>query len=338
MESILEFFSQVDFQANVFIEYAVILPILLLIIMILVFVVTTRRRYVINKREKTVRHLLVAVQAGHIFDAENREEMLTRLLPEEQETRGIKSSLMKILEFALKLARFDKEETRKRLLRAGHRDSDAMSKYVMRRGIAMFIVPTVLWIFLPVLNIEGLLAFGVCLIGAFAGGIVIDARLDSEVKANQDAMNTELPVLLDLLSIHLEAGSSFDVALGRISQSLKVSFPVAALEIFYLRTELETSVDREATFRNFADRIGSQTAKTFVAIIIQSEKRGNAVVGALRRTAQDARRDVMTDTEKKSQKIPTVMQLPMFMFILPAIIMSVIGPAVIRVLIEVAKL
>jgi len=71
-----------------------------------------------------------------------------------------------------------------------------------------------------------------------------------------------------------------------------------------------------------------------VAIVVQSERRGNAVAPALRNLAREARKEVMTDVEKRAQKIPTMMQLPMFMFILPAIFAAVIGPAVVQVITE----
>jgi tight adherence protein C len=83
--------------------------------------------------------------------------------------------------------------------------------------------------------------------------------------------------------------------------------------------------------REFGERMATQTAKTFVAIVVQSERRGNAIAPSLRRLARDARLEVISEIEKKAQKIPTVMQLPMFLFILPAIFMSVIGPAVVQV-------
>ena len=333
-----DFVRDMGIQMDVLVEIAVIIPIILFFVMIIVFVVTARRRFVLANREIVAKRLFTGVQAKINSRDDNRQEMLERLLPEEESHDGVKSSLMRIFEVALKLAKFDREDTKRRLLKAGHREIDAMSKYVMRRGIAMFVLPMALWFFLPTLEMTGVLRIGICLIGAFAGGIFIDAQLDREVKERQDRLQTELPVLLDLLTIYLGAGSSFDVSLARVSHSLKISFPIAAIEVFYLRKELEMSVDRERTLRKFAEQIGTQTANTFVAIIVQSEKRGNAVVPALRRLAQDARRDVMADTEKKAQKIPSVMQLPMFLFVLPAIFMSVIGPAIIRVLIEVSRL
>jgi tight adherence protein C len=129
----------------------------------------------------------------------------------------------------------------------------------------------------------------------------------------------------------MESGAAFDIALARASHALRISFPTAASEIYFLRRDLEMSVERERTLREFGERMATQTAKTFVAIVVQSERRGNAIAPSLRRLARDARLEVISEIEKKAQKIPTVMQLPMFLFILPAIFMSVIGPAVVQV-------
>ncbi len=66
--------------------------------------------------------------------------------------------------------------------------------------------------------------------------------------------------------------------------------------------------------------------------MVQAERRGNAIAPSLRSLAREARKEVMAEIEKKAQKIPTMMQLPMFLFILPAIFAAVIGPAAIQII------
>jgi tight adherence protein C len=316
-------------------QASLVMPVLLFLVVVLVYFFTAHRR----KREMARARIASSLVSGarRRNSGLTQEEILARLRPETEEQDNVHRTMMQVSEGLLKIVNFDKAKTQESLIRAGQRDPKALSRYIIQRGMGMIIGPVLLFLLLPSLGLTGIIQIAGSLVGVLAGGILVDVRLDKAVSERKTKINTELPVLLDLLTIYLEAGSSFDVSLARASNALKISFPVAAAEILYLRRDLEMSIDREKTLRLFANRIGTQTAKTFVAIVVQSEKRGNAIAPALRRLAQDARREVMADIEKKAQKIPTVMQLPMFVFILPAIFASVIGPAVLQVIQEVSK-
>jgi tight adherence protein C len=134
------------------------------------------------------------------------------------------------------------------------------------------------------------------------------------------------------LTIYLEAGQPLDASLGRASRALEKSFEVVAEEAAFLIKDLDLSVDREKTLNEFGERLNTNTAVTFVNIVVQSERRGNAIAPSLRTLAKESRKEVIMDIERKAQKLPTMMQLPMFMFILPSIFASVIGPAAIQIM------
>lgn len=310
-------------------EIFLAVPVLLFIFTVVAYFVSSRRRDVIRTHERLARGIISGARKRS--SGLSQEEILARLRPDTEAASTTSRTFVQFAEILLKLAKFDREKTQQSLIRAGQRDPRAMSRYIIQRGMGMLVGPVVIWMVAPTLGLVGPLQVVGSIAGILVGGIIVDVRLDKMVASRRARLHGELPVLLDLLTIYLEAGSGFDVALARSSHALKVSFPTAAAEIFYLRRELEMSIDREKTLRAFAQRVNTQTAKTFVAIVIQSERRGNAIAPALRRLARDARREVMSDIEKKAQKIPTVMQLPMFLFILPSIFASVIGPAVVQV-------
>lgn len=316
-------------------DLALLAPLALFVLVVAAYIFTSRRRRHEAARERIASGLVTGARRRNT--GLSQEEILARLRPETEETEGLSKSLRTVSETLLKLVNFDKEKTQANLIKAGQRDPKALSRYIIQRGMGMIIGPVALYLLLPSLGMTGLLQIVGSLVGVLAGGIIVDVRLDKAVAARRTKIHSELPVLLDLLTIYLEAGSAFDVALARSSHALKISFPTAATEVFYLRRELEMSIDRERTLREFAERMSTQTAKTFVAIVVQSERRGNAIAPALRRLARDARQEVMAEIEKKAQKIPTMMQLPMFLFILPAIFASVMGPVIVQVMQEFAK-
>jgi len=334
MPTIEEFFRSLEaigLPVVLILEYAIFGPVVLFGV--------TMALYAVSAHQRKKRISLDKIAQGILSGARKRstslsqQELANRLRPKVEEGSATARSLLQISETLLKLVNFNKEETRYKLIQSGQRDPRALSRYILARGMAMLVGPFLLWLAAgQILGFTGVLQVGVSLIGIMVGGIVVDVRLDRAVSSRRSKIFSELPVMLDLLTIYLESGQSFDVSLSRASVALRVSFPTAASEIMYLRRDLETTVDREKTLREFSARMGTQVARTFVAIVVQAERRGNAIAPSLRTLAREARKEVMSEIEKKAQKIPTMMQLPMFMFILPAIFASVIAPAIIEIM------
>jgi len=331
VEHFFQWLALNGFPIDVIFDYAIFGPVILFVVTIGLYAVSNQQRQRRITQDRIARGILSGARKRST--SLSQQEIADRLRPKEEEGSTTTQSLMKISELLLKLVNFNKEETKYKLIQAGERDNKALSRYILQRGMGMLIAPVVLWFMAGyILGLSGILQVGVSLIGILVGGIIVDVSLDKRVAARRAKIYTELPVMLDLLTIYLQAGQSFDVSLARASVALKVSFPTAAAEIMYLRRDLETTVDREKTLREFATRMNTQVARTFVAIVVQAENRGNAIAPSLRNLAREARKEVMSEIEKKAQKIPTMMQLPMFMFILPSIFAAVIAPAALEIM------
>jgi len=332
-DEILDALGEIGIPTESIVDFALYGPLILLVVTFALYFVANRQRRLRLAQERAARGILSGARKRSA--TLSQDEILARLQPFEEDDQSVtRKSMMSVSEMLLRLVNFDREATRRKLIQAGDRDPKALSRYILQRGSGMLIAPVALWMLAPVLGLAGILKIAVSLIGILAGGILVDARLDRALKVRRSRLQAELPVFLDLLTIYLEAGAAFDVALIRASKALEVSFPTAAAEVYYLRQDLETSIDRERSLRDFAERVDSTIARTFIAIVIQSERRGNAIAPALRTLAREARRQVMESVERRAQKLPTVMQLPMLVFILPAIFMAVIGPAILQVIHE----
>lgn len=331
IENLFVNLERAGLPVDLLLEYAIFGPIILFVVTMALYMVSTYQRKRSIELDKVAQGILSGARKRST--SLSQQEIADRLRPNIEEAGATKRSLLQISELLLKLVNFNKAETHYKLIQSGQRDPKALSRYILARGMAMLIAPAVIYIAAgQLLGFSGILQLGISLIGILVGGIVVDVRLDKAVAARKARVYSELPVMLDLLTIYLESGQSFDVSLSRASTALKISFPTAAAEIMYLRGDLETTVDRERTLREFSARMGTQVARTFVAIVIQSERRGNAIAPSLRSLARESRKEVMAEIEKKAQKIPTMMQLPMFLFILPAIFASVIAPAAIEIM------
>lgn len=322
------FVARMGGDVSSIVDLAIVLPVALFVISMVIYVVSVASSKVAARRIKLAKSLMFGPTRR--VNQATQAEILAKLAPK-ADAVGFKAYATRMSELVLLLFRFNRRETEKKLIQAGERDANAISRYILRRGVGMVVGPLVVWFGIgPLLGLQGLMLYGLALGAVMGGGIVVDAGLDRAVKSRRNRIANDMPVFMDLLTIYLEAGGSFDVALARGANALRKSFPTVANEVAFLRSELEVSVDREKTLREFSDRLGTAVARTFVSIIIQSERRGNAIAPALRSLARESRKQVMADIERRAQKIPTVMQLPMFLFILPAIFGAVIGPAVVQ--------
>lgn len=327
--SFSEFITSLGINPDTVLENVVYLPPIVLALALVAFVITFRKQSMSDARERMARKILVSSAVKR--PGMTREEIAARLAPKSIEAKS-PSLFIVLFEVLLKLVRFDRKETQRKLIQSGDRDPRAISRYIIQRGLGMVIGPVVIWFIAPFIGIEGMLQFIVALVGVLAGGILVDSRLDKALKNRKIQVSNEMPVLMDLLTMYLEAGQPFDASLVRASRALEKSFPVIAEEAAFLIRDLDMSVDREKTLREFAERLSTTSAKTFMTIVIQSEKRGNAIAPSLRMLARDSRKEVIMELERRAQKLPTMMQLPMFLFILPAIFASVIGPAAIQIM------
>lgn len=328
MQSFIAFLQSFGVDPGQILDIAAYTPFALMGLAVLAFGVSLQRQAGEDRKAKMVRQILAAGRARR--PGMTQEEIAKRLAPRLNDPKG-RPSYIVLFETMLRLVNFNRAETEKKLIQSGDRDPRAISRYILQRGLGMVLAPSLLFLAGPSIGLQGPLQILVALVGILAGGILVDSRLDRALSARRAKVSVETPVLLDLLTIYLEAGQPFDASLARASRALEKSFPTVSEEAAYLNRDLDMTVERERTLREFGERLNTVTAKTFVNIIIQSEKRGNPIAPSLRTLAREARKEVITDIERRAQKLPTIMQLPMFMFILPAIFASVIGPAGIQI-------
>lgn len=163
------------------------------------------------------------------------------------------------------------------------------------------------------------------------------ARLPEVLVANKKAkrlhsLRKALPDALDLMMICAEAGLSLAAALDRVSKELSRMSPVLAEEFSLTSVELGFLPDRATALKHLAERTELQEMRGFVNVITQTEKYGTPVAQALRVLAKEFRTQRMLRAEQKAARLPALMTVPMIVFILPALFIVVMAPAIIGVM------
>lgn len=168
----------------------------------------------------------------------------------------------------------------------------------------------------------------VILAGAFLAGVVIpEGFILWRVSARQHRIRKGLPDALDLLVICVEAGLGIDQALMRVSQELKVVHFDLSEELQLVNLEMRVGKTRIEALRELARRTGIDEIKTLVAMLAQTERFGTSIAQALRVYSDDLRVRRRQRAEEMAAKTTVKMVPPLVLFIFPALMVVILGPA-----------
>jgi len=252
-----------------------------------------------------------------------------------QRGRGgsLKQSFLDWISSFGKYAMKDKEDTSKlrfSLIQAGYRHPKGPTIFLGIRVLAPFLLALPYLLF----NVMGgVMASGnlmVCLILAGTGFYLPPFILKVMIRRRQERIDRSLPDVLDLLIVCVEGGLSLQSALHRVSDEVHNICVDMYHELHLTNAELRTGISREMALKNLGERTGAQTVKSLVGIMIQSDKMGTSIAQALRVHSDFLRVQRGQKAEEKAGKLPVKIMIPLLLCIFPAIMIIVIGPAIVN--------
>jgi tight adherence protein C len=146
------------------------------------------------------------------------------------------------------------------------------------------------------------------------------------------AVETGLPVVLDLLIICAEAGLALEAGFERVAEEAKEGASAAANELRITANEMKILSDRRQALVNMGTRTGLESLTRLGGTLAQSMKYGTPLTQALRVLAAEMRHTMLMRFEARAARIPVLLTLPMIAFILPCIFVVVAGPAAVKVM------
>jgi len=190
---------------------------------------------------------------------------------------------------------------------------------------------------LPILGAVGALIFirqstffWVVALGG-VGFLAPDLWLTTMVRRRQDRIRLSLPDALDLLVICMEAGLGLDQAILRVGQELKISHPDLSEEFLIIGLEQRAGKPRLDAWKNMADRVGVDSVRQFVQMLVQTERFGTPVSRSLGTFSDALRVQRRQQAEEIAAKTTIKMILPLVLFIFPNLFIVLLGPAVIMI-------
>jgi len=219
------------------------------------------------------------------------------------------------------------DNIKSRLVQAGNPTDMDVDRFLSLRLIAS-LTATILLIAIIVLKGFSLivLLIGVLLIPA--SYFLPDLWLRSLIDARQKKIRLALADTLDLLTISVEAGLGFDVALAKVIKN----YPGPLAEEFSrVLHEMQVGVTRKDALKHLSERNDINELRSFVTSIIQADTFGVSIGNVLRVQSSEMRLKRKQRAEEIAQKAPVKIVFPLILCIFPAIFVVIIGPGIIRI-------
>ena len=163
--------------------------------------------------------------------------------------------------------------------------------------------------------------------GAVVGGMLPEMGLDRLGVRRQRRMAEALPDALDLMTICLESGLTFERTLSRVVNELQPMAPDLTRELALAEAELRLGADRKNVLHDLYVRTGVEGLRDLSSTIAQGERYGTPLAQSMKNIAHSERQEREARMEVQIARLPVLMSLPMLMLVTPGTILLVAGPA-----------
>jgi tight adherence protein C len=210
------------------------------------------------------------------------------------------------------------------MLRAGRTAPGAADRFLAVRALTLLGAPVIFVVAYTALASMGVVALMAAGLGAAACVLLPMTRLNRAVQEREQRISIQLPDILDLLVICMEAGLGFTAAVSRtianVEGEMSEEFGVAL-------GEMRAGASRSEALANLGQRVQLPEVQSFVMTIRQADEFGISVSTVLRNQSEELRVARRQAAQEKAQKAPVKMLIPMVFCIFPPLFIIVIGPA-----------
>lgn len=216
------------------------------------------------------------------------------------------------------------DQVRQKLILAGSPPSLDVDKILVLKLLG--IVSGLVWI--PVvfvlLGLDGF--FGIVVLGFLwvVSFLAPDLTLTNRIETRQKEIGRQLPDVLDLLVISVEAGLGFEQAIDRVSVAVPGSL---SDEFRRMLQETRIGASRAQALRAMEERTDVPELRSFILAMLQADTFGVSIARILRTQAEDMRQRRRVKAQEQAQKAPVKMLFPLVFCIFPSIFLVVLYPA-----------
>ena len=166
------------------------------------------------------------------------------------------------------------------------------------------------------------------LIGVFIGWFLPGIAVGNLVQERKTKILQAIPFSIDLISSAMRGGLDFTAAI-RFYVNLGIKGPLTDEYRTMLR-EMELGVIRTAALQNMADRIQIKEFTSFASAVVMGTELGASLADTMDIQSEEMRKLRFSIAECKAQRAPSLMLLPMALFILPAVFIIILTPVFLK--------
>lgn len=221
------------------------------------------------------------------------------------------------------------DTTRLKLDLAGNPNDIPVVEFLGIRGVCTVLGALTLGLTFSLLGTSGIqiLLFG--LMGAFLGFYGPILWLDVKIRERKEEILVNLPDSLDLLTVCVEAGLGLDAAIAQLVDKWDNQLSRAFGRMV---VELRLGKPREAALHDLAEKAGVRELTNFVGAIIQAERFGAGIARVLRIQSEQQRALRHQRAQDRANQLPVKLLFPLTFCIFPAVMIVILGPAMIRIM------
>lgn len=219
------------------------------------------------------------------------------------------------------------ERIRRKLELAGNPSGWTVDRVISSKVLAAVVVPIILVVLALLLELSTPMLLLAGLGGVVLGFFTPDLYLYNVAQKRADQIKRTLADAVDLLTISVEAGLGFDAALQQVARN--TDGPVAE-EFSRVLREMQLGRSRAEALRTLGERSDVEDLKTFAGSMVQADNFGIPIAQVLRVQSGEIRVKRRQYAEAKAQQVPVKIMIPLVLFILPCLLIVVIGPPVLN--------
>jgi tight adherence protein C len=218
----------------------------------------------------------------------------------------------------------DNEHVRRELVGAGLYNLTP-KKFAGYRVISAVGIPALVTWSLATAKLPTPLVFVAAVLSAVVGWLAPRWMVQSRAKRRQNEIDYQLPELIDLLVVTVEAGIGFTGSLRIASDRL--SGPLGE-ELRLTLQEQAMGLTTNEALANMLERAETPGLRSFIRSVLQGETLGVSIGQILRNVALEMRKRRRSIAEERAQKAPIKILFPLVFLIFPAIFVIILAPAV----------
>lgn len=217
-----------------------------------------------------------------------------------------------------------KHNIEKKLRMIGKTGPHVVEQWMSLRVIPGFILPLAIGVSALSFGIHPIRAAMVSGMIVFVFQFAMTYYLVRGTRIRKDIIEKQLPDVLDIITVSVEAGLSFDGAVERVVQK---SDTILSRELATTLKEMRMGKLRKLALRALSDRCDVSDLTIWVGAMIQADELGVGIGNVLRIQSAQMREKRRFRAREKSMKAPIKILFPLVLFIFPSIFIILLGPA-----------